>query len=861
MVVLGVAGMVWWSVPETPKLGESFDFIAYGKNPWTRLYLAFFPSPLPRYPKLMLKDTVWKTGTTHRIKSNLYIAHGVTLTIEPGAKILLDPGIKITCKGHLMAEGSIDAPILFDCYEKNGNWDKVECLCGNMDTAAPVHMFRYCEFKNGGGLIVQDSKAHVVSNTFHDNGSSAIRFERAEGQIVGNKIFNNANIKDGSYGYGAGIMVYTDKAVLVAENDVHHNRSLGERDGGGGIFAFSYDRGKVTIRDNIIRDNYSDRHGGGVVAYACLVENNLIANNRAEMDGGGIYSVSSNIVNNRILENDGGKGGGVYAEYSQISENLIDGNTSPAASGAGVYFFGDGHIARNTFVRNHNPLSSESETIIVSGRPHLSGNNILPSRGGYALRMASHSLAPDMDARNNFWGIAHNHTIESLIYDWCDDSRVGMANWDGFRDQWIEDAPPLPKGVTGQIERRVDVPDTFVLKGVIDKDMTVGGKAGTIYQVTKNLLVRKGATLSIHPGTTFQFAPDTHLRVRGKLMARGTKGQPILFTGDPRSVWGALLVENRSMPDEMADDDREGETEISPNCVLAHCTLENGSGIQMDGAGGRVVNCIIRNNGSSGVAIRDASADIEHCLITGNHGGRNGGGIYAYSSRPVNIIGNIITKNVTRGDGGGVLACGYHANAAIHLSGNEIANNRCEGQGGGVWAGRSAVVGNSILENRADGEGGGLYTSSSMIVDNRVDGNRGLQGGGVYVETGSMLEQNRITGNRATDELGGGAYLNVWGMDLRSKIFTSNRVSGNHAADTGGVYLDGAMIFEKNGIYANQGLQLRNGNSVSEKDFPAPHCYWGGETPKDIDRAIFDQNDDPKLSRVDYEPYVTRDPS
>ena len=291
MVLVGVVATLWLTLPEAPKPGESFDFIAYGKNPWTRLYLTFFPSPLPRYPKLMLKDTVWKTGTTHRIKANLYIAHGVTLTIEPGATILLDPGIKITCKGHLIAEGKKDSPIVFDCYKKNGNWDKVECLCGNTNNAsAPLHMFKYCEFKNGGGLIVQDSQAHVVANTFHDNASSSIRFERAKGRIVGNKIFNNSNKKQGgAYGYGAGIMVYTDKEVVVAENEVYRNRSLGGRDGGGGIYAFSYDHGKVTIRNNIIRDNYSDRHGGGLVAYSCMVEDNLIVNNCAEMCGGGSW--------------------------------------------------------------------------------------------------------------------------------------------------------------------------------------------------------------------------------------------------------------------------------------------------------------------------------------------------------------------------------------------------------------------------------------------------------------------------------------------------------------------------------------------------------------------------------------------
>ena len=861
VVALVCLGLFWLSLPEIPKPGVEFDLKEFGKNFWVQLYLAYLPSPMPGYPKLIVKDTVWKKGKTYRVKSNTYVAHGVKLTIEPGATVLMDPGKKITCMGHMVAEGRADAPIIFSCRDEGKHYEAVECGYGAMDTSsAPVHIFKYCEFKGGGSLTIKDSRAEVMYNTFHDNAASPVRFEYSAGIISHNKIVNNSTELEDASGNGSGIMVYTDRKVLVEKNEVYNNRSIGGRDGGGGIYAFGYDHGIVTIKDNIVRDNYSDRHGGGIVAYSCVVENNTIIHNRSEMYGGGIFSIHSRVINNRIVNNSGGKGGGIYGEYSLISHNLFDENSAPSASGAGLYFLGDGQIENNAFVRNHNPEGGQSEAIMISGGPVLSQNNIVSEKGGVALRVGSHSLSPDVDARENFWGITDPETIEALVYDWCDDSDVGMVTWDDYKDGWLTATPAMPEGVTIDIEKIREKKDPLVLKGAVNEDVTVGDAAGSPYRVTGNVLIRKGYTLTILPGTTLEFAPNTYLRVRGKLMAQGTEKKPIVFTGDSQSIWGALLVESRSVLNDMYNDSLEMVVP-EPKCSLTYCTFENGRGIQMDGAGGRVAHCTIKNNMNSAITIRDAAADIENNRITNNHGGQNGGGIYAYSSLPVTIRDNIISGNSTRGDGGGIFAYGYHANAAVHIADNRITENVCEGQGGGVWASRSSVVQNLIQENRADGEGGGLYASFALVIDNQVDKNKGSEGGGIYAETNSTMEKNRITANHATKELGGGAYLNFWGMSVKNEIFRANRVIGNLADDTGGVYLNGSMVFEKNAIYKNQGFQLRNGNSAKEEEFIAPNCYWGVAARDEIDRGIHDHKDDPRLSRIVYEPFLTKDPT
>ena len=853
MLVAVLLMMFVHSLPKFPKPGEPIDFKELGKNVWVQLFLSVFPAPLPGYHSLMVKDTVWKKeDSPRRINDNLFIAHGVTLTIEPGVEILLGNDVRITCMGLMLAEGTKESPIVFGSLNREGYWKTIECGYGSMDKdTAPVHQFRYCEFKGGGELAFRDSRAEIDHCVFHDNTSSSIRFEYTAGRITHNRVYKNSTEREAAYGNGAGIMVYTDREVLVSQNEVYENSSMGGRDGGGGIYAFAYDHGKVSVVGNTIQDNFSDRHGGGVVAYACLIEKNQVRNNKAMMSGGGIYAISCQVINNFVQGNSAGKGGGVYAEYSLVQENLIDGNSAPPASGSGLYYLGNGRIEKNTLTRNQGKNGDQSDTIMVSGGPLIHKNNVIAQKG-FALRIDSHTLSTDVEARENFWGASDPRIIETLVFDWCDKSDVGMVNWDDFAVARIKEAPQSPDGVTENVTRAIEEIDPLVLKGAVNQDLKIGSEPGARYRVTGNVLIRNGCTLTIGPGTAIDFSPGAHMRVRGSMIAVGEQSHPILFTGAQESPWGKLFIESRSVVTELAFEEQPPD-----KCDFSYCTIENGEGILMDGAGGRVANCLIKNNKGSGITIRDAAARIMDNQITGNHGSKNGGGIYAYSSLPVQITGNLIQGNQTLGDGGGVFAYGYQANAAIHVADNRILENTCPGQGGGVLATRASVVDNQIERNSAEMEGGGLFATFALVMRNRIEHNKGFKGGGIYAETNSTIENNQLIGNEATHDLGGGAFLNFWGMSVKNESFKYNRVTENRAADTGGVCLNGSMVFEGNRIFANEGLQLRNGNAASEGDFAAPNCFWGGKTMEEVEKAIFHQNDDKKLSRIIYEPFLT----
>ena len=80
--------------------------------------------------------------------------------------------------------------------------------------------------------------------------------------------------------------------------------------------------------------------------------------------------------------------------------------------------------------------------------------------------------------------------------------------------------------------------------------------------IKKPTLISQKQTLVIAPGTTITLAPKASLLVEGRLIARGTKEQPIMFRGSGKTPWGVLAMFNSSSD--------------SPH-ILSHCHIEGGS--------------------------------------------------------------------------------------------------------------------------------------------------------------------------------------------------------------------------------------------------------------------------------------------
>ena len=91
-----------------------------------------------------------------------------------------------------------------------------------------------------------------------------------------------------------------------------------------------------------------------------------------------------------------------------------------------------------------------------------------------------------------------------------------------------------------QQEFMIIVNNGLEIGGVISEDITL--YEGQRYHVTSQLIVPKGITLTLEPGTILEFDNGANIRCAGKLIAKGTKEKKIIFKGYLNNNWSGVLV-------------------------------------------------------------------------------------------------------------------------------------------------------------------------------------------------------------------------------------------------------------------------------------------------------------------------------
>jgi hypothetical protein len=144
---------------------------------------------------------------------------------------------------------------------------------------------------------------------------------------------------------------------------------------------------------------------------------------------------------------------------------------------------------------------------------------------------------------------------------------------------------------------------------------TVWTKAGSPYQLASTAFaVEAGATLTIQPGVEVIAPAHGHFQVRGRLIAQGTAGEPIRFTGVNKTPggWYGITVSN--------------SREAPASATLDHVIVEYGSvpeleygGITVNYGALTLTNSQIRNSGSYGlVAEMHQPVQIANTLFADN---------------------------------------------------------------------------------------------------------------------------------------------------------------------------------------------------------------------------------------------------
>ncbi len=149
---------------------------------------------------------------------------------------------------------------------------------------------------------------------------------------------------------------------------------------------------------------------------------------------------------------------------------------------------------------------------------------------------------------------------------------------------------------------------------------TTWNSSGSPYIVTGNALLSNGYTLTIEPGVTIKFNPNTALQIDGELIAIGNSQNRITFTSNqaiPQSGdWGKLHISDLAV-----DAVYNSVGEYTSGSILKYCdVLFAGSlgygAIQLEGASPYISQISVQQSSSSGIYCSGSSYSIDSSLVS-----------------------------------------------------------------------------------------------------------------------------------------------------------------------------------------------------------------------------------------------------
>jgi len=283
----------------------------------------------------------------------------------------------------------------------------------------------------------------------------------------------------------------------------------------------------------------------------------------------------------------------------------------------------------------------------------------------------------------------------------------------------------------------------------------VWSSSGSPYQVTGEIVVPAGQTLSIEHGVEVNFQGHFKFTVNGNLQAVGTENDPILFTTDnPSTGWGGIRI---------------GSDDI---CRLEYCRIEfgktagdypdmHGGGLALLGSDAVVTDCVFADNdataadlGMGGAVYATGTGSLAEpltrfidCTFIRNHAYGEGGAIKFTGDYNTEITGCEFIANDC-GYGGGAVSCYvvsgtrmtnclFTENYTLFSKGGAI---NTLGSGNTIFLANCTLTGNSAVT----GEGGAINLAyGTAYIDNTiVFDNPGLYGDDIYLDWGGSAEIN-----------------------------------------------------------------------------------------------------------------------
>ncbi|MCW4023503.1 MAG: hypothetical protein NWF01_00505 [Candidatus Bathyarchaeota archaeon] len=428
------------------------------------------------------------------------------------------------------------------------------------------------------------------------------------------------------------------------------------------------------------------------------------------------------------------------------------------------------------------------------------------------------------------------------------------------------------------------------VSGIITTD-TTWTKTGSPYELTGNVLINHGVTLTIEAGATVNFN-GYELMVNGTLIARGASGEEIHFNGgeleltpfstpwDEATGTGSIIdycISSSTLlcswDTKISNSYIDGRVCVSGNySIIIGNTITQGVAISTYSSGNITNNIIMGTNAISGKSIETSNGNpvITHNTIqNGIFIGAPGGNRRASATVSYNTINgdvsiaddSVISYNTITSD--------------VLLSGESILTSN-------MISGEVTVTGRNvtILENTiSGGDAGvslpdaGMYSSATVTIAGNTIFDCGT---GIYVGENFYIRGSEVWGSNdaaITDNL---IYNCTYGIHTKSNataekntvVYNTYGIKGGLlqynliAYNTCGVL--GATKSNYNSIYGNSqynmdlgspGGGMMGGYVVSDVD--ATNNWWGTTDSSAINQTFYDYYTDFILGKVIYIPFLT----
>lgn len=328
-------------------------------------------------------------------------------------------------------------------------------------------------------------------------------------------------------------------------------------------------------------------------------------------------------------------------------------------------------------------------------------------------------------------------------------------------------------------------------------------------EVAGTIRVPQGSRLIIMPGTIVEFfKKDTNgdgigengIMIQGRLVAKGTKEQPIIFRSAESDKqigdWDSINIMDSS----------EAQN------LIEYCQIEHAyRGLHFHFSNVAVHNSSITNN-YRGIQFQESQVDMRR-----NYLGNNKSGIQGRDS-DLTFTDNLLQNNY--------VGANFFRTTLIARS-NRIVGNWKEG-----WRIREGI--STLQENLIDGNRNGLLLADMFYGDysrnsftNNLETGLSMKNADNIEVTGNVIADNGING------------LNV--QESRALI-KGNQITDNAERGIGVLSFDG-LITENN--LANNGLYAIDLDGTG--DVAAPANWWGGSS---LDKVVFDKRKDPTRGKV-----------